>query len=140
MRFEVEQRAGRTTPLDEVDSFRDNWWPAHEPRQSSDLTYPSFLSAAEKKSAEDEWQKLSSINALNLLCTAAIEQTRTHPSDARAPQALYRCLTAVHLGCSNSGGTELAKSAFDLLHHRLPKSEWATKGKIWYRDNGCGDS
>jgi len=77
------------------------------------------------------------INAPNFLCEAAIDQAKSHPNDERAPGALYRCIRAVYLGCSNAQGTEFAKSAFDLLHHRYAKSSWADKGKVWYRGDSC---
>lgn len=136
MRFDLESGAGRVTPIDEVDEFRDNWWPSWGNPESPIL--PDFLSQSETKSAVDEWQKLSAINAPNLLCNAAIDHTRSDPDDPRAPEALYRCLTAVHLGCSNERGTELAKSAFQLLHRRYAKSEWADRGHVWFKGDGCG--
>jgi hypothetical protein len=135
LRYTVEAGAGRETPIDEIDSFRDNWWSTHS--GSDDQTAPGFLSASEKKSAEDEWKKLSAINAPNFLCTEAIEQAKNHPTDERAPEALYRCLRAVHLGCSNDKGTELARSAFQLLHRRYPDSTWAAKGKVWSKGGSC---
>jgi len=139
LRYEVDPGAGRLTALDEIDGLRDNWWPS-QVRQRPPQTYPSLWSAAETKSAAEEWQKLSAINAPNFLCTTAIEQTKNHPHDDRAPEALYRCLRAVHLGCSNDKGTELAKSAFQLLHRRFPDSPWAEKGKVWYKGDSCPSS
>lgn len=137
MGFEIVPGAGRETSLDQIDSLRDNWWPAHTGQASGDQPAPGFLSAAEKKSAEDEWTRLSAINAPNFLCAAAIEQTKSHPNDPRAPEALYRCITAVHLGCSNNQGTEFARSAFNLLHRRYPDTRWAEKGKFWYKGDSC---
>ena len=139
MRFYVDPGPGRSTDLDEIDSLRDNWWPSLVSQNLKSETYPSFLSAAEKKSADDEWQKLSAINAPNFLCTEAIDQAKSQPNDDRAPEALYQCTRAVHLGCTNSKSDDLAKSAFLLLHHRYPDSPWAEKGKLWYKGNGsCG--
>jgi len=34
----------------------------------------------------------------------------------------------------------LAKSAFQLLHHRYPDSPWAEQGKVWYKGGGCPNS
>ncbi|HYR80393.1 MAG TPA: hypothetical protein VEO55_10340, partial [Candidatus Dormibacteraeota bacterium] len=132
----VDSGPGRITALDEIDSLRDNWWASRVGQNLPNATYPNFLSAAEKKSADDEWQKLSTINAPNFLCTEAIQQTKSHPNDERAPEALYRCIRAVHLGCSNTQSPEFARSAFVLLHHRYPKSHWAEKGKVWNKGNG----
>ena len=100
----------------------------------------SFLTASERQTAEEEWQKLAAINAPNFLCTTAIEQAKNHPTDERAPAALYQCLRAVHLGCSNAEGTELARSAFQLLHRHYPASPWAAKGRVWYKGDSCTNS
>jgi hypothetical protein len=136
LRFSVDSGPGRITALDEIDSLRDNWWGSAVGQNPPNETYPNFLSAAEKKSADEELQKLSAINAPNFLCTEAIQQAKSHPNDERAPEALYRCIRAVHLGCSNIESTEFAKSAFALLHRRYPDSPWAEKGKVWYKGNG----
>jgi hypothetical protein len=136
LKFALESGAGRDTPLDELDSFRDNWWGSQTGQVSDDQPAPGFLSAAEKKSAHDEWISLSAINAPNLLCKAALEQSRNHPNDPRAPEALYRCIRAVHLGCSNLQSAEFAKSAFVQLHSRYPKSTWSNKNKVWSKGTG----
>jgi hypothetical protein len=105
--------------------------------QGSQQTYPSLSSAADRESADEELHKLSAINAPNFLCIAAIDQAKIHPNDERAPEALYRCLRAVQLGCSNDEGTALAKSAFQLLHRRYSDSPRAEKGNVWYKGDGC---
>jgi hypothetical protein len=56
--------------------------------------------------------------------------------DERVPEALSRCIGAVHLSPSNARSDTLAESAFRLLHKRYPTSEWARKNKFWYRGNG----
>ena len=140
LRYEVDPGPGRITALDEIDSLRDNWWPSGVSKNLNAQTYAGFLSPSERKTTDEEWQKLSAINAPNFLCTEAMEQAKSHPTDERAPEALYRCLRAVHLGCSNDKGTELARSAFQLLHHRYPDSPWAEKGKVWYKGDGCSSS
>ena len=137
LRYSVDSGPGRITALDELDDLRDNWWGSRVGQNAENETYPSFLSPAEKKSAVEEWQKLSAIDAPNFLCTDAIEQAKSHPKDERAPEALYRCIRAVHLGCSNSQSPEFARSAFVLLHHRYPKSHWAEKGKVWNKGDGA---
>jgi hypothetical protein len=137
LRYSVDSGPGRITALDEIDSLRDNWWGSRIGQNQENETYPSFLSPAEKKSTAEELQKLSAINAPNFLCTEAIEQAKSHPKEERAPEALYRCIRAVHLGCSNTQSPEFARSAFVLLHHRYPKSYWAEKGKVWNKGDGA---
>jgi hypothetical protein len=134
LRFYVDPGPGRITPLDQIDSLRDNWWTSGvEQTNFKAQNYPHFLSVEEKQTADEEWHKLAAINAPDFLCSEAIDQATAHPDDDRAPEALYRCLRAVHLGCSDSQSTALARSAFVMLHHRYPKSEWAEKGKLWYK-------
>ncbi len=140
LRFYVDPGPGRITELDKIDSLRDNWWPSLVAQNFQKQTYPGFLFAAQKKSADEEWQKLSAINAPNFLCSEAIDWAQTHPNDERSPEALYRCLRAVHLGCSNSQGTVLARSAFVLLHRHYPQSSWAATGSLWYKGDGCPGS
>src|SRR5260370_14019193 len=124
------------TSHDENDSLPDYGWRSGVGQNLKAQTSPRFLSSSERKSADDEWQKLSAINAPNFLCTEAIEQAKSHPTDERAPEALYRCIRAVHLGCSNIDSTKFARSAFVLLHRRYPDSPWGAKGKVWYKGNG----
>lgn len=140
LRFYLDPGPGRITPIDRIDSFRDNWWPSQVSLDLKTPQYPGFLSAAEKKSADEEWQELAAINAPNFLCKEAIGQAKSQPTDKRAPEALYLCLRAVHLGCSNSEGTELAHSAFILLHRRYPHSVWADLGTLWYKGDSCSSS
>jgi hypothetical protein len=146
MRPYVDAGVGRVTPLGQMDNLRDNWWRfpswyesslTGPGRRSPPSTYPVFLSAAERKSADEEWQKLSTIKAPNLLCAEAIGEATRSPHDQRISEALYRCISAVHLGCSNDQGTEYAKSAYYLLHRRYPENTWAQKNRFWYRSGGC---
>jgi len=146
MRPYVDPGVGRATPLAQMDPLRDNWWRfpswyennlVGRGRQLAPSTYPVFLSAAQRTAADDEWRKLSAINAPNLLCSAALDQARHSPHDPRVPEALYRCIGAVHLGCSDDQGTEYAKSAYGLLHGRYPESSWALKNRFWCKGSGC---
>ncbi len=146
MRPYVDSGVGRVTPLDQVDSLRDNWWRFPSWYEGSLMgrglrsppsTYPIFLSTAQKKSADDEWRKLLTINAPNFLCAAAIGEARRSPGDERVSEALSRCISAVHLGCSNDQGSEYAKSAYYLLHRHYAESKWAINNRFWYRGGGC---
>ncbi len=65
---------------------------------------------------------MSAINAPNFLCEAAIDQPKSPPNDEQRPGAFYRCIRAMHCGCSNAEGAEFAKSEFDLLHVAIAKA------------------
>ncbi|MEA2678803.1 MAG: hypothetical protein QOK03_525 [Candidatus Binataceae bacterium] len=143
MRPYLESGFGRLTPFDKLDPYRGNWWAATASDKSTPtaaLVNPpsnlSFLSAGEKESVDREWTSLSAINGAEFLCSTALRHAALSPTDERVPEALSRCIGAVHLSPSNARCDTLAESAFDLLHKRYPKSEWARKNKFWYRGSG----
>ncbi len=147
MRPYVESGMGRLTPLGKMNVFRGNWWGALIPpvkptpsvaavAQAPVPRYPIFLSDAERKSADREWTSLSAIDGPEVLCSVAIQHADVSPKDERVPEALYRCIYAVHLGPSSDRCDALAESAFHLLHGRYPNSTWAQENKFWYRGSG----
>jgi hypothetical protein len=152
MRPYVAPGLGRLTSLDKTDEFRDNWWPSYDAvalapypagaaRTAAPPTvskYPSFLSAEERQSAEREWNRLSAIDGPEFLCRAALEHARVSPKDERVPEALSRCISAVHLGPATDRSNDMAKRAFELLHRRYGESEWTNK--FWYRGGGAPTS
>jgi hypothetical protein len=147
MRPFVESGLGRLTSFDKMDPFRDNWWPALIPpvqpttpvstvAPAPVLKYPIFLPADERTSADREWTSLSAIDGSEFLCTEAIRHADVSPEDERVPEALYKCIAAVHYSPSSERCDALAESAFHLLHRRYPKSAWAQKSQFWYRGSG----
>ncbi|HWN57279.1 MAG TPA: hypothetical protein VNO74_04225, partial [Methylomirabilota bacterium] len=138
MRPYIDPGIGRPTRLGTM-YFRDNWWPAlksvalaNAPLPSAGAVtqpavskYPSFLSAAERESADREWIKLSANDGPEFLCSEALRHASVSPNDERVPEALYRCVVAVHLGPSSDRCNALAESAFHRLHRRYPNSKWA---------------
>jgi hypothetical protein len=145
---------GRLTALGTIDEFRDNWWPSYNsvalapyrsgtpstPAATPVSKYPSFLSPTERESAQREWNRLSAIDGPEFLCRAALEHAGVHPKDERVPEALYRCISAVHLGSATERSNDLAKRAFQLLHRRYGDSEWAQRNQFWYRGGGAPTS
>jgi hypothetical protein len=150
MRPFVQSGLGRLASIDKMDPFRDNWWPAIIPPVQSTPTasrggtvspimapkYPSFLPLDERKAADREWTEWSAIDGSEFLCTEALRHANVTPADERVPEALSRCIGAVHFSPSSERCDALAESAFNLLHRRYPKSEWAQKNKFWYRGGG----
>ncbi len=150
---------GRTTALDQLDYLRDNWWsslnyvaPQPQPTPTNSAVaapspvatppppvakYPSFLSVAERASADREWRQLSAIDGPEFLCNEVIRHARVSPYDARNPEALYRCIGAVQVGPANGRCDVLAASAFRLLHRRYAHSIWAEKNRFSYRGGGA---
>jgi hypothetical protein len=136
-----ESGFGRLTPFDKLDTYRGNWWAAIPPDESTPtaaLVAPpnlSFLSAGEKASAEREWASLSAIDGAEFSLQHGAPHAAVSPTDERVPEALSRCIGAVHLSPSNAHCDALAESAFHLLHRSYPKSEWVRKTKF-YRGSG----
>jgi hypothetical protein len=152
----VPPGVGRVTPLDRLDTFRDNWWCAtsfvtdpypgllardvfgapHWERSSDrpdTLDEAPWLSPAERDTAAAEWQALTRAESgPNYICRRVVAWGRAHPADPRVPRALHLAVQATRLGCHDAGTTALSKQAFRLLHARYPKSEWAQKTPHYY--------
>jgi len=151
LRPTVTPGLGRSTPIGEVDSFRDNWWClAASPRpleadaaaeqetkrpESSKQRLPAFLSPTERAAAAKE---VSTLNALgvapNYLSRTVIDWANRNPADPRVPEALHLAVTSTRRGCTDKESGRWSKAAFDLLHRRYPNSPWARKTKYWFKD------
>jgi hypothetical protein len=147
----VRPGSGRTTPVMESDSFRDNWWDLggevhgdgrdvqHE--ALADL-YPKgaagpadFLPKDQAAAGEAEVRKMTERagNAVNFLASETIAWATAHPQDPRVPQALHLVVEATHFGpADGKKSKEYSKQAFDILHRKYPTSEWTKKTKYWY--------
>ncbi|MEK6698489.1 MAG: hypothetical protein AABZ10_05525 [Nitrospirota bacterium] len=146
---------GRTTALDRIDDFRDNWWCALK----GDLNLPNFLKPyylkhvdspeklalagesfslafvndSEKKAGRDEWKKLSSIGTgPNYLGKQVIAWAEKHPDDPRVPEALHLAVKSTRYGCTDDDTSKISKDAFKLLHKQYPKSPWTKKTPYSY--------
>jgi hypothetical protein len=144
----------RDTKFEEIDNYRDNWWcelggkanyvqPAiftwgsrwdTAGDQPKLVPPPSFLSPAERGSAESQWKELSAIGAApNYFSSVVVQWAKTHPQDARVPEALYLVVRATRYGCTNDNTGSASKQAFDLLHTRYPESQWTNKTPYWFK-------
>jgi hypothetical protein len=149
----------RTDTLAELDSLRDNWWcsfsstewpstPYETPYWHGGLsesarsiyadasTTPpaSFLSADEKREAENEFQRLKALDtAPNELGRRVLAWAHAHPTDGRVPEMLHRIVRATRYGCTNDRTGAISKEAFTLLHRRYPKSRWSAKTPLWFK-------
>lgn len=153
----VEAGVGRTTELDKIDDYRDNWWCAlnNVTRLSLPNLFkfwgdedqdtktakpkppepgsPDFLTEPERTQAAAEWKKLAVTSvAPNYLPAQAVEWVNKNPEDPRAAEALYLAVRATRYGCTDKDTPKFSKAAFDVLHKRYPNSDWAKKTKYWY--------
>lgn len=126
---DLTRLAGRTVHSEW--GFSDYCWP----RPASNAPEPAFLSAAEREEAEGEWEQLENDApaGADWLAWAVLERARSHADDARVPQALHLAVRGTRLGCKTKDTGKYSREAFDLLHRRYPKSEWAAKTRYWYK-------
>jgi hypothetical protein len=134
----VRAGLGRTTPAGDLDAFRDNWWcdaanaGIARPEWYPDVA-PVFLTPAERKKADDEWARLAKLpSAPTALAAEAVAYGRAHPEDGRVAEALHLAVRATRFGCTDARTSAQSKAAYQLLHRRYPKSEWAAKTKYYF--------
>ena len=149
----VQDNVGRLTPLDQIDTYQDNWWCApdaagagtaqEEDRLSAPLNILyrtgqdpglEFLSPEQASAAQYDLQRLASLGpAPNYLSQQVTAWAQKAPSDPRLPEALHLAVKATRYGCADADTGQFSKAAFDLLHERYPKSPWTQKTKYWYK-------
>lgn len=145
----VDTGIGRQTPLQEQDSYRDNWWcssfiqpaTAEENREMIQFTAvttgpaPRFLSPAEAQKAETEWKSLRALGtAPNYISKQVIQWANTHPNDPRVPEALHLAVKTTRFGCTDKDTVRWSKAAFDLLHRKYPNNPWTKKTPYWFKE------
>jgi tetratricopeptide (TPR) repeat protein len=152
------REAGR---LASFDGLRDNWWcgfagegivpyetqywrrgpyeRVEGPQmilygESSAVPDPSFLTADERREAENERQQLKQIDAgPNELGRRVLTWAGAHPADPRVPEALHLVVRATRFGCTNDRTAAVSKAAFTLLHGKYAASSWAKKTPLWFK-------
>jgi hypothetical protein len=139
----------RTETLTVMDSLRDNWWCSFSSTEWPETPYetaywhgdrdplapsPSFLTADERRAAENEWALLRELDtAPNEIGRRVLTWARAHPNDPRVPEALHRIVRATRYGCTNDRSGALSKQAFTLLHRQYATSPWAAKTPLWFK-------
>jgi hypothetical protein len=139
---------GRTTQVNEIDSYRDNYWCAEPPTSMSnagwqgdeaDKPKPASIAPPEflKQSRALALRQASALQALgtapNYLCRIAIAWAEKNPTDARAPEALHLAVRSTRYGCTDKETGRWSKAAYDLLHQRYPNTTWAKNTKYWFK-------
>jgi hypothetical protein len=146
----VSAGIGRSTPLNEIDSYRDNYWCAEPPTSLSGppsageeqtgknkpkpVEPPAFLKASKAVGAR-QFAALEALGtAPNYLCRIAIDWTEKNPADPRSPEALHLAVRSTRYGCTDKETGRWSKAAYDLLHRRYPNTVWAKNTKYWFKD------
>ena len=145
----VDLGISRDTPLNEQDSYRDNWWcsadfkgqtesETEEGAKSfvnSGLKSPLFLNDTQRAAATKEWATLKAIGPIpNYLSRQVIQWATKNPADPRVPEALHLAVNSTRYGCTNKESGRWSKAAFDLLHQKYPNTSWAKKTKYWFKE------
>jgi len=138
---------GRTTPLDKIDNFRNNWWcelgsernplrrkADHEgKKRGKRADYPGFMTKEQVQRTEQEMEALQKAEtAPNYLAGIILPWAEAHQDDPRVPEALYLLVKATRYGCGDDETHEYSKAAFKLLHKRYPKSTWAKETPYYF--------
>ena len=143
----VSAGIGRTTAVDEVDSYRDNYWCTQPPvpqaipmsdenpdeaNKKRPLAVPDFLKVGQAPGARQFAAIQTLGTAPNYLCKVAIEWATANPNDPRSPEALHLAVRSTRFGCTDKETGKWSKAAFDLLHKRYPNTKWANATKYWF--------
>src|SRR6185503_778329 len=131
----------RTSPLEEMDSFRDNWWCGEPPsvyvQDDGAKTEPSSAPLFLRNSQTMATRETAALGALgtgpNYLAQTAINWGTKTPADARVPEALHLAVKATRYGCTDKETGRWSKAAFDFLHRRYPNTSWAKETKYWFK-------
>jgi hypothetical protein len=140
----VDSGVGRVTEIEKIDDYRDNWWCAPgeaqhqagaEPNRNNQAAYPDFLTAEQRAVAAREVERLKALGpAPNYLSAQSVKWANVKADDARVPEALHLAVRTTRYGCKDEETGRFSKLAFDTLHRKYPKSEWAQKTKYWYKE------
>jgi hypothetical protein len=144
----VDAGVSREAPLNQQDSYRDNWWCRSYivpgmPEERVETTLfisvtgppPAFLSPAEVQKGASEAAALRALGtAPNYIARQVIDWSNRRPSDPRVPEALHIAVRTTRYGCTDKDTARWSKAAFDVLHKKYPTSPWAKKTPYWFKD------
>ena len=146
----VDAGVGRQGPLDEQDSYRDNWWcsasfsasetdPTEEKKHvaeiPADKRIPIFLTAAQRATAEKQYATLFALGAApNYLCRQVLEWAAKSPGDKRVPEALHLAVKTTRHGCTDKQSGKWSKAAYDFLHQHYPNNAWTKQTPYWFKE------
>ncbi len=148
----VDTGIGRQSPLNEQESYRDNWWCSaafstaeaqavaeKEMPVTAFLPYdkriPAFLTEAQRAAAAKESAVLIAFGAApNYLCRQVVEWATKNPGDPRVPEALHLAVKTTRYGCTDKETGRWSKAAYDFLHRRYPNNPWTKQTPYWFKD------
>jgi len=109
-----------------IDNYRANWWCAWTKDEKTAI--PMWLPGAAKAEAAKELAALQVMpSAPTWLARRAVQLANAAPQDPRNAELLHLAVRATRYGCTDDANSAASKAAFQVLHRRYPKSEWARK-------------
>lgn len=147
----VDTGIGRSSPLNQQDTYRDNWWcgasftappgtlnveeASVTTFTASTISSPLFLTATQKAEGSRQWSTLSKLGSMpNYLSKQTIQWATKNPTDTRAAESLHLAVTSTRFGCTDKETGRWSKAAFDLLHRKYPNTTWAKKTRYWFKE------
>ncbi len=130
---------GRDTLVSEIDSFRNNWWGSNEKTaagagKETKIPEPKFPSSEQKSAAAKEFKALTAEGAApTFLCRFVASYGRERPAAPGLPEALHLAVKSSRFGNVDNETGKYSKEAFQLLHRKFGKSEWAEKTPYWFK-------
>jgi hypothetical protein len=94
-----------------------------------------FLTPRQREDNDAEQKQLTAAAPVGAtwLANETLQWARQHPDDPRIPESLHLVVQSGRRGCKDEQTATYSKQAFNLLHQRYEKSEWAAKTKYWYK-------
>jgi hypothetical protein len=128
----------RQTPLDAIDDYRDNWWDHSRyeapEKEGVKRAAPAFLSPEQKSAAAKEYAALKALgSAPTFLSRFMVSYGKDNPSVPSLAEALHLAVRSTRYGWADDETGKYSKAAFELLHKKYPKSEWAQKTPYWFK-------
>lgn len=137
MRPAVNWGLERSTEMNKIDDYQDNWW-SNDPKewpslrtsfQTEKAHFPSVLLSG----GSNELNKIKALGpAPNVMARETIAWSKLHGSDVRVPEALALVVKATRFGPKDGQTSKLSKEAFQILHHSYPNSPWAKRTPYYY--------
>ncbi len=122
----VEWYGGPSFDYEEVGG---GWWCLHNPEKG--LAPPPFL---RETSADEEVRALRELGSgATWLLRTFLDLANTQPHDPRVAENLSIAIKGTRHSCGDADTDALAEKAFNVLHHRYGKTEWAKETPYWYR-------
>ncbi len=109
--------------------------------QEADLAVPNFMSKEARATMQKEQKKLLALPIRSeYLAPQLFEYAKSNPEDPEVPKALHFLVASTRLECPSGPFIQrdeklkppYSKQAFQLLHKKYPKSEWAQKTKYFF--------